>query len=90
MSSRKTVGYDAAWAASAAAGAAVVLTFRTDTRDDVDALHHHMVGLGHPSHLAPFDAFWGARFAVLVDPDRNHVSLMRPLDDSTGGPPPPF
>jgi catechol 2,3-dioxygenase-like lactoylglutathione lyase family enzyme len=87
-SARMTTLYDPAWAASAAAGAAVVLLFRTDTRNDVDALHDHMIGLGHPSHLAPFDAFWGARYAVIIDPDGNHVSLMSPLDPATAGPPP--
>ncbi|HVT75574.1 MAG TPA: VOC family protein [Acidimicrobiales bacterium] len=70
------------------AAAGVVITFRTESRADVDALHDHMVGLGHPSQRAPFDAFWGARYAVLVDPDGNHVSLMSPMDKSLGGPPP--
>jgi catechol 2,3-dioxygenase-like lactoylglutathione lyase family enzyme len=79
-----TSGYDSGWVT----GSGVVVSFRTDSRGDVDALHDHMVGLGHPSHLAPFDAFWGARFAVLVDPDGNHVSLMSPLDASTQGAPP--
>ena len=76
-----TIGYSPKWAESAAKGAAVMLTFRTDTRDDVDALHDHMVSLGHPSHLAPWDAFWGARFAIIVDPDGNHVAIMSPLDE---------
>lgn len=79
-----TNGYDPAWVP----GTGVVITFRTETRDDVDALHDHMVQLGHPSQLAPFDAFWGARFAVLIDPDGNRVSLMSPMDKSLGGPPP--
>ena len=89
-SAKMTTAYDPAWAASAQKGAACVITFRTDTREDVDALHDHMTGLGHESHLAPFDAFWGARFAVVVDPDGNHVSLMSPMDESKGGPPPEF
>ena len=75
-----TIGYSPNWAKSAAAGAASVLSFRVDTRDDVDALHDHMVSLGYESHLAPWDAFWGARFAIIVDPDGNHVSLMSPMD----------
>lgn len=72
-----TADYDKGWAVGRHA---VVVTFHTDTREDVDVLHDHMVGLGHPSHLAPFDAFWGARFAVLVDPDGNLASLMSPID----------
>ncbi|MEY2469286.1 MAG: hypothetical protein QOF21_1984 [Actinomycetota bacterium] len=74
-----TTGYSPAWAESAAKGAASMLSFRVDTREDVDALHDHMVSLGHPSHLAPWDAFWGARFAIIVDPDGNHVSIMSPM-----------
>jgi uncharacterized glyoxalase superfamily protein PhnB len=89
-SAKMTTAYDPAWAFSAIKGAACVITFRTDTREDVDALHEHMMSLGYESHLAPFDAFWGARFAVIVDPDGNHVSLMSPMDTSMGGPPPDF
>ena len=80
-----TAAYDPKWS-----GSGVVVSFRTDTREDVDALHDHMVGLGHPSHLAPFDAFWGARFAVLVDPDANLVSLISPMDSAMCGAPPSF
>ncbi|MDP1794609.1 MAG: VOC family protein, partial [Acidimicrobiales bacterium] len=76
-----TIGYSPKWADSAAAGVASMLLFRVDARDDVDALHDHMVSLGYASHLAPWDAFWGARFAIIVDPDGNHVSLMSPLDE---------
>ena len=72
-----TGGYDPQWPAGQGG---VVVIFRTDTRADVDALHDHMVRLGHPSHLAPFDAFWGARYAILVDPDGHLVSLMSPTD----------
>ncbi len=74
-----TTEFDPGWSAGRTA---VVVTFRTDTREDVDALHDHMVGLGHSSHLAPFDAFWGARFAIIVDPDGNLVSLMSPLNEA--------
>ena len=34
---------------------------------------------GHRSHLAPFDAFWGQRYATLLDPDGNPVDLFAPL-----------
>jgi uncharacterized glyoxalase superfamily protein PhnB len=84
-SEQLTASYDPNWSSPG-----VVLIFRTDTRDDVDALHDHMVGLGHPSHRAPFDAFWGARYAMLVDPAGNLVSLMSPQDRSTSTTPPPI
>ena len=75
-----TIGYSPKWAESAAAGAAAMVSFRVDSREDVDALHDHLVSLGHPSHLAPWDAFWGARFSIVVDPDGNHVSIMSPME----------
>ena len=34
------------------------------------------------SHLAPWDAFWGQRYAVVLDPDGNHVDLFAPLPTS--------
>lgn len=78
-----TIGYSPKWAEAAAAGQNVMLSFRVDSREDVDALHDHMVSLGAPSHLAPWDAFWGARFAIIVDPDGNHVSIMSPMENAS-------
>jgi catechol 2,3-dioxygenase-like lactoylglutathione lyase family enzyme len=45
----------------------------------VDALHAELVAAGHESALAPFDAFWGQRYAVVHDPDGNGVDLFAPL-----------
>jgi catechol 2,3-dioxygenase-like lactoylglutathione lyase family enzyme len=45
----------------------------------VDALHAELVAAGHESVLAPFDAFWGQRYAVVHDPDGNGVDLFAPL-----------
>ena len=28
----------------------------------------------------PYDAFWGARYAVVSDPDGNGVGIMSPVD----------
>jgi uncharacterized glyoxalase superfamily protein PhnB len=72
-----TAGYSPNWNENAGC----MLSFRVDSSEDVDALHDHLVSLGHPSHLAPWDAFWGARFAIVVDPDGNHVSIMGPMAD---------
>ena len=30
----------------------------------------------------PYDAFWGARYAVVSDPDGNGVGIMSPVDDA--------
>ena len=45
----------------------------------MDALHAELVAAGHESELAPFDAFWGQRYAVVLDPDGNGVDLFAPL-----------
>ena len=81
-SAKMTTAYDPAWALSAIKGAACVLIFRADTREDVDALYQHMMELGYESHLAPFDAFWGARYAIVADPDGNDIGLMSPIDEA--------
>jgi uncharacterized glyoxalase superfamily protein PhnB len=78
-----TKGYDAAWQ-----GTGVIVIMRVPTREAVDEAYARVVGAGHPGHLEPFDAFWGARYAVVRDPDGNHIGIMSPQDESLGGPPP--
>jgi uncharacterized glyoxalase superfamily protein PhnB len=60
----------------------VVIGFQVDRRDDVDALYADLTAAGHPGVQPPFDAFWGARYAVVADPDGVHVGLMSPSDDA--------
>lgn len=57
----------------------VALAFAVDAAEDVDALHDELVAAGHPSHIAPFDAPWGQRYATVHDPDGNAVDLFAPL-----------
>jgi catechol 2,3-dioxygenase-like lactoylglutathione lyase family enzyme len=45
----------------------------------VDAMYEKLTGAGHKSHLAPWDAFWGQRYAVVYDPDGNGVDLYAAL-----------
>ena len=68
--------------------AGVVLSFRCDSRDEVDALHDEQVAAGARSMHAPHDAFWGARYAIVTDPDGNHVGFMSPSDDARRSRPP--
>ena len=63
-----------------AGGHRVGLAFLCDRPENVDELHTQLVGVGHQSHLAPFDAFWGQRYATVFDPDGNPVDLFAPLD----------
>ena len=45
----------------------------------VDAAYAELVAAGHHGELAPFDAFWGQRYASVQDPDGNGVDLYAPL-----------
>ena len=49
-----------------------------DAPADVDAAFARATAAGHPGPVAPFDAPWGVRFAVLDDPDGNRVALTAP------------
>ena len=57
-------------------GHRIALAFRCATPAEVDATHDRLVSLGHKSHLAPWDAEWGMRYAVILDPDGNAVDFF--------------
>lgn len=80
--------YDRGWKPPAAPGTRTVLTFSVPSREDVDRIHDTLKGLGHPSAQAPWDAFWGARYAIVCDPDGNHIGIMSPSDPSRRAAPP--
>jgi catechol 2,3-dioxygenase-like lactoylglutathione lyase family enzyme len=67
---------------------AAVFGFKVATRDEVDRIHADLTGAGYASQLAPHDAFWGARYAIVEDPDGNAVGIMSPMDDAFRGAPP--
>jgi uncharacterized glyoxalase superfamily protein PhnB len=67
-----------------------VIGFSVQTRAAVDEIYAELTGAGHAGIQAPYDAFWGARYAIVADPDGNHVGIMSPLDDSMRGAPPPL
>jgi uncharacterized glyoxalase superfamily protein PhnB len=60
-------------------GHRVELAFKCDSPAEVDATYQKLVEAGHRGHKPPWDAFWGQRYAVVDDPDGNHVSLFAPL-----------
>jgi uncharacterized glyoxalase superfamily protein PhnB len=64
------------------------LQFTLESRDALDALHAELVGAGYASQLAPFDAFWGARYAEICDPDGNVVGFHSPREGARTAPPP--
>ena len=55
------------------------LAFRLASPAEVDALYSALVDKGYEGHKAPWDAFWGMRYAVVHDPDGNGVDLFSPM-----------
>jgi uncharacterized glyoxalase superfamily protein PhnB len=66
--------FDPSWTRSVGSPPTAV-AFDCGTPAAVDALYADLVDAGYDGHLAPFDAFWGQRYAVLHDPDGNAVDL---------------
>ena len=61
------------------AGQRMTLGFKCDSPAEVDATFAKLTAAGYPARRAPWDAFWGHRYAVVVDPDGNGVDLFAPL-----------
>jgi catechol 2,3-dioxygenase-like lactoylglutathione lyase family enzyme len=69
-------------------GSGAILGFKVDTRQAVDDLVSDLMAAGARVQQEPYDAFWGARYAVVSDPDGNGVGIMSPLDDAHRSQPP--
>lgn len=63
----------------AVGGPAMSLAFHCGTAADVDAVYRDLTGAGYRGHRPPWDAFWGQRYAQVLDPDDNCVDLFAPL-----------
>jgi catechol 2,3-dioxygenase-like lactoylglutathione lyase family enzyme len=70
--------FDPEWAPPAG-GHRSALAFLCDSPEDVDRVYRELVGAGAQGHKAPWDAFWGQRYAEVKDPDGNVVDLFAPL-----------
>jgi catechol 2,3-dioxygenase-like lactoylglutathione lyase family enzyme len=68
------------WDKGWATGAGVVVGFKVDSRERVDAIYSDLTGAGYRGQQEPYDTFWGARYAVVEDPDGNPVGIMSPVD----------
>jgi uncharacterized glyoxalase superfamily protein PhnB len=55
------------------------LAFKCDSVAEVDATYHKLIDSGYQGHKEPWDAFWGQRYAVVVDPDGNLTDLFAAL-----------
>ncbi len=71
--------FDADWSPPTRGGGRVALAFECEDPPAVDAAWAELTGAGYEGHLAPWDAFWGMRYAVVHDPDGTAIDLYAPL-----------
>ncbi len=55
------------------------LVFQADSPAGVDQLYAELTEAGYQGHLAPFDGFWGQRYAIVLDPDGSRVEIYASL-----------
>ena len=83
-----SVAFTSSWNEGWRGGTGVVLGFEVPGRADVDRLYAELVAAGAEPQQTPYDAFRGARFAVVTDPEGNAVALTSPLDPAHRSAPP--
>lgn len=62
-------------------GTRIGLAFECRDPAEVDAVYAQVVDAGFTGKKEPWDAFWGQRYAQVLDPDGNAVDLFAPLGD---------
>ncbi|MGH3882223.1 MAG: VOC family protein [Pseudonocardiaceae bacterium] len=65
-------------------GSRTSLAFRLPDPAAVDAAYAELTAAGYHGEHAPWDAFWGQRYAVVHDPDALTVDLFAPLPGVSG------
>ena len=66
----------------------IVVGFGVPSRAAVDEVFRYMVSSGYRGLQEPHDAFWGARYAIIEDPDGIAVGVMSPVSPDKKSPPP--
>jgi catechol 2,3-dioxygenase-like lactoylglutathione lyase family enzyme len=72
--------WHAAWRDQPGPAGGTVVGISLASRDAVDDRYGELTGDGCIGRQAPYDAFWGARYAIVQDPDGRDVGLMSPID----------
>lgn len=83
--------YNAGWQPPNGAsenGSRMVISFRLRDAAAVDETYQRVTTAGHRTSQPPYYTFWGSRYAIVVDPDGNHVGLMSPPDPAHKSAPP--
>ena len=57
-------------------GRPIGLAFRCINAKEVDEVYARITAAGFRGKAPPFDAFWGQRYATVLDPDGNAVDLF--------------
>lgn len=69
--------FDTSWAG--AREGRISLAFLCAHAAEVDELYGRLLAEGYKGHKEPWDAFWGQRYAIVIDPDGNHVDIFASL-----------
>jgi uncharacterized glyoxalase superfamily protein PhnB len=76
------------WADEADLAGRILIGLRVEDRETVDRLYRAATAVGHKGLQPPCDGFWGARYAIVEDPDGRAVGLLSPVEDRYRSPPP--
>lgn len=80
--------WNSGWKGRSDLAGRVVVGFSVESREAVDMLYADLTKAGYKGLQPPWDAFWGARYAVVEDPDGIAVGLMSPISQEFRAPPP--
>jgi catechol 2,3-dioxygenase-like lactoylglutathione lyase family enzyme len=68
------------WGHDALEPGEAIIGFDLATPEAVDDTYHELTVAGFTGRREPYDAFFGARYAIVEDPDGRPVGLMGPRD----------
>ena len=73
--------FDPEWTKPAGAGGRVGLAFLCTSPAAVNETYARLTDLGYTGVKAPWDAFWGQRYAQVADPDGTTLDLFATLEE---------
>jgi catechol 2,3-dioxygenase-like lactoylglutathione lyase family enzyme len=72
--------FDPEWTPPTGGSHRFAVAFELPDAAAVNEAYQRIVDAGYAGHIAPWDAVWGQRYAIVKDPDGNAVDLFAPLD----------
>ncbi|CAJ1969570.1 unnamed protein product [Cylindrotheca closterium] len=61
-------------------GSGMTLCFKQESAAEVNKVYDSVIKSGYVGTKAPYDAFWGQRYASIKDPDGNPIDLFADLN----------